>query len=230
MAGGSWGGDGSSPQRPAHMSAWAKEFLGWVNPTTITTDQKPASLPAVENNSSVLKLRISSTQYYLIENRQRKLFDQNLPTAGLAIWKINESVVSSGLANNSVNGDETNKGVDLEEADGKADLDGGANRGDAGDLFPGSASKKTFDNTSNPKSVGTIANCNIGNSADPASADVLTSLGVCPPVAPPPPGGCSSMGTPGGSGPAATAGALLALPMLAALDLARRQRSSAPVR
>ncbi len=229
MASGSWGGDDSSPERPTHMSAWSKEFLGWVNPTTVTTDQKPASLPAVENNASVLKVRISPTQYYLIENRQKKLFDQNLRTGGLAIWKINQAVIDPGLANNSVNADETNKGVDLEEADGKADLDNNANRGDAGDLFPGSDNKKKFDNTTNPKSVGTIAVCSIGNSGDPMTADVLTSTGTCP-AGTPPPGGCSSLGPPGTPGTRATTGLLLALPLLTALLLARRHRSLSPLR
>lgn len=227
MAGGSWGGDGSTPERPTHMSAWSKEYLGWVNPTTVTADQKPASLPSVETNASVLKLRISTTQYYLIENRQKKLFDQNLPTGGLAIWRINESVVGAGLANNAVNADATNKGVDLEETDGKAELDSGQSRGDAGDLYPGSAGKKSFDNTTNPKSLGTIAICSIGNSGDPMTANVLTSTGTCP--ATPPPGGCSSLGTPKTPG-TGTAGLLLALPLLTALYLARRQRSPAPLR
>jgi M6 family metalloprotease-like protein len=225
MAGGSWGGDGSSPERPTHMSAWAKEFLGWVNPATLTTDRKPASLPSVETNAAVLKLRLSATQYYLIENRQKKLFDAGLPTGGLAVWKINESVVNAGLANNSVNGDETSKGVDLEEADGRADLDSGANRGDAGDLFPGTGNNKKFDNTTNPRSVGTNAACAIATSGDPMTADIFGSTGVCPLATAE---GPSGSGTPGSLGLATTA-ALVALSFVGALVLAWRERP-APTR
>jgi M6 family metalloprotease-like protein len=226
MASGSWGGDGNTPERPSHMSAWSKEYLGWVNPTLVTADLSPATLPRVEDKASVLKLTISSTQYYLIENRQPKLFDDKLPTGGVAIWRINESVVNAGLPNNSVNADENNKGVDLEEADGKADLDSSANRGDAGDLFPGSTSKKSFDNASNPKSVGKIAVCTIGASGDPMTADVLVSTGTCTK----PNGICSSLGTTQTPGSRSVSGLLLALPLLMALYLAWRQRSPASVR
>ena len=34
MASGSWGGNGSSPQTPTHMSAWCKQKLGWVTPSS----------------------------------------------------------------------------------------------------------------------------------------------------------------------------------------------------
>jgi M6 family metalloprotease-like protein len=222
MAAGSWGGDNETPERPTHMSAWAKEFLGWVSPTTVTTDLTPASLQAVEDHSSVLKVPISPTQYYLIENRQKKLFDRNLKTGGLAIWKINESVVNAGLVNNSVNGDENNKGVDLEEADGRADLDNSpTNRADAGDLFPGSEGKRSFDNATNPRSTGTISMCSIGDSGETMTANVRTSSGTCPATTPP--GRCSSLGTPR-TGMGAASGLLLMLPMLMALYLARRLR------
>lgn len=179
MAGGSWGGDGQSPERPVHMSAWSKEFLGWVSPTSVTTDLNPANLKSVEDNPAVLKVPISATQWYLVENREQKLFDGKLPTAGLLIWKINQTVINSGLANNTVNADENNKGVDLEEADGLAHLDAGANRGDAGDGFPGSAVKRDFHNTSNPKSVGTNAVCAISDPADTMTAVVRVSAGDC---------------------------------------------------
>jgi hypothetical protein len=163
---------------------------------------------------------ISATQYYLIENRQKKLFDQNLPTGGLAIWKINQTVLNSGLANNTVNADETNKGVDLEEADGKADLDNSVNRGDAGDIFPGSANKRSFDNATNPKSVGTIAVCKIGDSGDSMTANVLVSAGACPTSGG---GGCSSMPAPPGSD--RSLDLTMLVPMLLALTVALRRRA-----
>jgi hypothetical protein len=43
--------------------------------------------------------------------------------------------------------------VALEEADGLGDLMTNANRGDSGDLFPGSTNNTTFDNASNPASL-----------------------------------------------------------------------------
>ncbi len=169
-----------SPETPSHMSAWSKEFLGWVNPQVVTADLPGHLLPAVETNPHVLRIPISGTQqYFLVENRQRTGFDAKLPVAGLAIWHINDDVINSGLTNNTVNADHTNKGVDLEEADGLAQLDSKTNRGDAGDLFPGSAGKQRFDNSTNPQSSGTISICNIGNAVDPMSADVRITTGAC---------------------------------------------------
>lgn len=205
MAGGSWGGDGASPQTPTHMSAWAKEFLGWVDPTVVAADQVPATLEAVEDVKAVLKVPISTTQHYLIENRQKKLFDASLPAGGLAIWRINQTAIDAGLPNNSVNADENNKGVGLIEADGAGHLDAGTNRGDAGDVFPGSTNKRAFANSTTPASTGTISVCDISASADPMTANVRVSSGSCtatpgptptpsatptPTPTPPPRGGC----------------------------------------
>ena len=249
MAGGSWGGDGQSPEKPVHMSAWAKEFLGWVNPTNVTAELNPASLKSAEDNADVLKVPISASQWYLVENRQKKLFDTKLPAGGLLVWKINQAVVTSGLANNTVNADENNKGVDLEEADGLAHLDAGANRGDAGDAFPGSANKREFHNATSPPSSGTNAVCAIADPADTMTAVVRVASGTCAGVATPtptptatpaptptPPGGggggsCSGTLVPpgGGGGPRSGFGLvwLLAPIGLAALILARRTRAQA---
>ena len=145
----------------------------------MTADQDPASLQAVEDHPEAFKIPISGNQYYLIENRQQTGFDSKLPIAGLAIWRINETVVNSGLNNNTVNADHTNKGVDLEEADGQNHLDSTGNRGDDGDVFPGSSNNQTFDNSTNPSSTGQIAVCDIGSPADPVAARILVSTGTC---------------------------------------------------
>jgi M6 family metalloprotease-like protein len=48
MGAGSWGGDDKSPQRPAHMSAWSRIFLGWAQPKVITSDAKGVQLRPME--------------------------------------------------------------------------------------------------------------------------------------------------------------------------------------
>ncbi len=184
MASGSWGGDTNSPETPTHMCAWAKSFMGWLTPTDVTADLLPATIANVEENPVAFKLTISPTQYFLITNKQRKGFDARLPGAGLLIWHINETVINSGLPTNRVNADENNKGVDLEEADGRNDLDNSTNRGDAGDLFPGTANKRSFDNSTNPNSSGSTAVCRVSDSADPMTADLYASTASCLPVEP----------------------------------------------
>lgn len=180
MAAGSWGGDSSSPETPTHLCAWAKAYLGWVTPTDVTMDLSAATIPNIEDNSIVYKLPISSTQYYLVENRQEKGFDAKLPESGILIWHINETVINSGLSNNRVNADENNKGVDLEEADCKNDLDNCLNRGDGGDPFHGTTNNRYFNNLTCPSSSGSTAVCKISDSANSMTADLIISTGKCP--------------------------------------------------
>jgi M6 family metalloprotease-like protein len=191
MASGSWGGDGQSPQRPSHMSAWAKSFLGWIQPTLVnktTGDLASFQLKAVQDDkTAALKVPISPTQYYLMEYRPKKGFDANLPFGGLLIWKINDTVINASLPSNSVNADANNKGVDLTEADGTNDLDRAANavppgnRGDAADPYPGAKNNRRLDGKSNPKALGGIAVCNVGDPGQTISLSVLVSKAVCQP-------------------------------------------------
>ena len=150
MAGGTWlGGE----HRPGGFCAWAKEDLGWITPTSLTTSSTGTySLkPASTTQNDIIKITTSDpTEYFLLENRQKVGRDLELPGHGLAIWHINTTKTNS--FGNRVNGDETLKGVDLEEADGLNGLDNETNRGDGGDVFPGTSNNTDFNNTSNPNS------------------------------------------------------------------------------
>jgi hypothetical protein len=48
--------------------------------------------------------------------------DTNYVGGGILIWHIDENVILSGLADNSVNADPSHRGIDLEEADGAQDI------------------------------------------------------------------------------------------------------------
>lgn len=185
MAGGSWGGDGLSPEKPSHMCAWSKVYLGWLTPTVIEIDTSDQQISQIETNAEVYKLWRNGKpdkEYFLVSNRQQTGFDENLPGGGLLIWHIDEDVIDANMGTNSVNGDENHKGVDLEEADGNNDLDGVGNRGDAGDPFPGSTNNTTFDQESNPNSKSYANRCtgvevtDISASGDPMTADIKVTI------------------------------------------------------
>jgi len=147
MASGSYGGDGNHPEKPSQMSAWSKEKLGWVNPIIVFQNKKSEQIKNVEQNAVIYKLwkdGAPGQQYFLIENREKIGFDKWLPQGGLAIWHID----NNQLTNQDVN----HKLVDLEEADGLNDLDNLSDRGDAGDIYPGSSNNTTFNSNSNPNS------------------------------------------------------------------------------
>jgi M6 family metalloprotease-like protein len=78
--------------RPQHFCAWAKEQLGWLRPALIdpTVKQKLILRPVEDSPKESFKVlaRADGSEYFLLENRQRKGFDQSLPAAGLLIWRV----------------------------------------------------------------------------------------------------------------------------------------------
>ncbi len=188
MGSGSWLGTTYSGDTPAHPSAWEKWYQGWLTPVQLQGTNTNYNVPRVEDNktNSVIQLldnpngvdwsfgQTSGTgEYFLVENRQKTGYDAALPGCGLLIWHIDETRTQT----NSANADETRKLVDVEEADGLNHLDSKTNRGDAGDPYPGSGNKTTFNDTSTPNSklydgsFSGVAVANIGSCASTMMAD-----------------------------------------------------------
>ncbi|MCC6362155.1 MAG: M6 family metalloprotease domain-containing protein [Bryobacterales bacterium] len=189
MSAGSWGGDGQSPDQPVHMSPWAKEFMGWIRPVQVSADLLPATIATIEDHPDVYKIRISSNQYYLLDNVGKKLFNSKLPGSGLQIWRVNETAVNSGMRSNRVNFDPENMGVELIEADGLRRLHRISTpsfRGGPGDLFPGPQGRRSFDRATNPSSIGRVAVCDIGDPGNAISARILISRNMCASPSPTP--------------------------------------------
>ena len=90
------------------------------------------------------KTGAAGTEYFLVENRQRTLYDRKLPGAGLLVYHVDEAIEG--------NEDENHPQVKLLEADGLRHLHTGANRGDTGDAYPGSAKNVSLTNVSSPDS------------------------------------------------------------------------------
>jgi M6 family metalloprotease-like protein len=148
MASGSYGGDGSHENTPSHMSAWCKEKLGWVTPVIVNSYVPQKTIRCVERYPEVYKLYYrggSSGQYFLVENRQNLLFDKYLSNSGLCIYHVDPSVTSQ-------NDNENRYLVDLEQADGRRDLNLGKNRSDAGDPYPGISNNRAYDGYTYPNS------------------------------------------------------------------------------
>lgn len=134
-----------SPQgsQPAHLSAWCKQFLGWVDVEVVSSTKKNVQLHYVESvSTAVIKIPIitadnPSKEYFLLEYRKKTNFDSDLPGSGLLVWKIDDAVASdpNRIKNNDINSGEPHYGVDLIEADRSS---AGSNFGDSGDPFPGS--------------------------------------------------------------------------------------------
>jgi immune inhibitor A len=162
MSGGAWGYVSRLGDSPAHLSAWCKYMLGWVDPVTVTTRMANETIDPAATNADVYRFfpdnQTNSQEYYLIENRQHIGFDSGLPGTGLAIWHIDEGMASLNNLDNSQecaspsDCSDTHYRVSLVQADGYLDLERGYNVGDSGDLYPGASGNTEFSSTSIPAS------------------------------------------------------------------------------
>ncbi|MDY6863453.1 MAG: M6 family metalloprotease domain-containing protein [Thermodesulfobacteriota bacterium] len=156
MAAGSWNYIDRSGDSPAHMSAWCKYFLGWVMPTRITETLTEESIEPANEVMDVYQFSPSKSsgigEYFLIENRQLSGFDEGLPGNGLAIWHIDEKQSTNKKEYYPPFNIFGHYKVALEQADGLWHLEKNNNRGDAGDLYPGSSDNRSFNNNSTPNS------------------------------------------------------------------------------
>lgn len=162
MALGSWcksSTDSYWGQSPVHPSAWTKEFAGFLDPF-IVNNGTDITVEAASVSASVLKVPTQMPeQYFLIENRYAIGYDAGLQgclgfsgeKGGIAIWHIDNSILSTCLFNNNCNSNEGHKLVDLEEADGKQDLDTLTGTSKLQDLFY-EGNNSAFTDTSNPNS------------------------------------------------------------------------------
>jgi M6 family metalloprotease-like protein len=84
---------------PAGLSSWTKLRLGWIDAQKIALIKKGETAtvnlgPLTDGNSAklVIKIPLTSTTYYLIENRQPVASDKNLPASGVLILYCNDAV------------------------------------------------------------------------------------------------------------------------------------------
>jgi M6 family metalloprotease-like protein len=120
-------------------------------------------------------------EYFLVENRNKTgaQFDQSLHGQGLAIYQVEQDIATTNLGN-SGNGNPGTvaRGMMLKEADNLGQLLSGANRGDAGDVFPGSTNNTTLNNATAPnsKSLNNLATNAAAELISPAAATMTASL------------------------------------------------------
>jgi len=154
---GGWGlmgaGNWNIPTSPAHMEAWSKMELGWVPVQTISSAQHVILDPIENAGSSIVKINIpGTTEYFLLENRQKIGSDLYLKSSGLLVWHVDSQTVADNWDANAIQNVTAHKGLDLVEADGLAGLDQVGYRGGSGDPFPGSTHKTTWTTTTGPSS------------------------------------------------------------------------------
>lgn len=120
-----------SSVNPVHPCAYLKHIAGWTETTVLTGPQ--TNLPLTAGTNSIYKYNhpTLSTEYYLIENRQKTGRDASLPDSGLALWHIDVN----GSNNNQQMTPSSHYKVTLVQADGRWDLEHNVNYGDSTDLW-----------------------------------------------------------------------------------------------
>jgi M6 family metalloprotease-like protein len=183
MAGGSWGGNGYTPELPTHFSAYSKIELGFVNPTVVEGNQN-ITVRNVENYPDIFKIWLDplrDSEYLLVENRQKTGFDANLMGDGLLIYHIDRDYEDIYPGYNSINIMTTHLGVKILQADGLNELDMGTGGADDGDPFPGSTNNKTLNDNTTPNTKmwnGTASGVSISNISN--SGNTMTAYVIAP--------------------------------------------------
>ncbi len=153
---GHWGLMGSGnwrlPSSPAHMSAWSKGQLGWVTEVLVQNDVTLEISPIIESDTAFVLPIPNRNEYFLLENRQAIGADAFIAAPGLLIWHADSVLIRSRSSFNRVNASQP-YALALEQADGRNDLQDGANRGDASDPYPGSGSRTAFGSGTIPSSA-----------------------------------------------------------------------------
>ncbi|HIC37965.1 MAG TPA: M6 family metalloprotease domain-containing protein, partial [Candidatus Marinimicrobia bacterium] len=150
MGSGAWGTSGNTPWYPSAMNAWCKTEMGWSNVQTLSTDQSNINLEQSFTNNLIYRVNHpnDNSEYWLIENRQKRGTDNLMPSPGLLFWHIDTEKTSGW----GVNNDEPHYGVGLEQADGLFQLENNGSS-DGGDPYPGLANNREFNHCSVPNTT-----------------------------------------------------------------------------
>jgi len=166
MASGCYLDDG---RQPAHMDAWCKMRVGFIDPIEVYENMTDVEFPQVETNPVVYRLwkyGSYATEYFLVENRQKTGFDSMLPGEGLLIYHVDDATTYNNINVNHYH-------VAVEQADGFFQLEyTQSNSGDAGDPWPWGFDKRSFDDLSLPASrnyFNQITEVSVWNISDPGS-------------------------------------------------------------
>ncbi len=162
------GGGLADPKNPTNICAYLKYKAGWAYSATELSGVINAAITSAQNVFFLARNNVK--EYFIIENRQKTGRDASLPDDGLTIWHVDED----GNNENEQMTPLKHYECALMQADGKNELEGGVNQGNAGDLFKAPLYTQFGPNT-NPSSnwwIGVPSRLTISNIS--ASAEDMT--------------------------------------------------------
>jgi len=164
MGSGLWGRTGITEfpgTRPVFPTAWTMAVTGFMSLTEADPSTGSAELRALaRSDRNALKVLTNSpTEYFIVSLRIPKegTYDEGLKglgisSGGVAIWHVDTSGYPDCVNQNNCNNNESRKMLDLEEADGKQDLDVSNGIINDNDLFTTASGRNRFAADTNPSS------------------------------------------------------------------------------
>ncbi|MFA6622583.1 MAG: M6 family metalloprotease domain-containing protein [Fibrobacteraceae bacterium] len=101
-----------------NFSAFERQSLGWLTPTELSTTDGIYAVDSIQSNTAYTVSTSNNDEWFLIENRQQKGWDSELPGHGLLVWHIDYD--ENAWEQDEVNSDAAHQRVDIEEADNSA--------------------------------------------------------------------------------------------------------------
>lgn len=97
MSSGSWNDNGRTPAR--HGAYTASYIYRWTDPMTLT-DPQLVRIAQSGDRHDVFRVNTSTNgDYFLLENRQKKDFDKNVPGHGMLVYHVHPSANGSNVDN-----------------------------------------------------------------------------------------------------------------------------------
>lgn len=115
MDAGLWNQDSSGAYVVGALDAWSRYQLGWVEPqevdvASLTGEGTEFTLGSEADGTwQPLLVRVSDTEYFLIENRQAEGYDAGLArrygagSSGVVVWHVDTGIYEAGRETNTVN-------------------------------------------------------------------------------------------------------------------------------
>jgi M6 family metalloprotease-like protein len=105
MASGTYNGSPTGA-KPAHHNPLSKAELGWVN-VNVINETSHISLNPVYSSGEIFRVNSPvDNEYLLLENRQKKGFDQPIPYGGMLVYHADGNLIEERRASNNINIDE----------------------------------------------------------------------------------------------------------------------------
>lgn len=126
---------------PPNYSIFERNAMGWIDPIVLNEGASIDLENLADSNTGCLIPTNKSTEFFLLENRQRTGWDAYIPGHGLLIWHVD--FVQRVWDNNAVNSNPNHNYVRIVPANNNANVNSGWS-------WPGTSRKTSFTSTTTP--------------------------------------------------------------------------------